>query len=155
MDFFKDNSLLFGGIAIAAFGIISNFGDFKTNQQASDQIKQQRLEIAQQNTQLRIAEQVTAERAEIAGDRYSRGCVLVVSGENPNQAASIAEGKPVLDWATGNPLPDNTVVCDPYGNTGVIVEGVISKTAFTGDQEVINQRLQQSQYAAQRNLPSQ
>lgn len=155
LDYFKGKELLVVGLLITVFGIASNMGSFKANQQASSQIKLQRQEIAQENTQLRIAEQVASERAEIAGDRYTRGCVLVVSGSDARLAASIAQGKPVLDWATGNPLPDETVVCDPYGNTGIIADGVVAQTAFTGNQEVINQRLQQAQYGAERNQPNQ
>ena len=67
---------------------------------------------------------------------------MVVASNSPDSLTALEEGKPVLDAARKRPLPSGAVVCDGFGNTGVIVKidktPVVGEMAFSGNQELVD-----------------
>lgn len=92
------------------------------------------------NMRMRVALQFAADSADIARQRYETGCLVILDRTDKNQYASIVEGKPVKD-RSDSLIPQNTIVCDGYGNTAIIslVKGlpVATQVAFTGDRTAI------------------
>ncbi|MBG1267755.1 hypothetical protein [Nostoc sp. WHI] len=107
------------------------------------------------NNELRASQQAVKNQAAIAEERYRNGClVLLYKG----QLVAIAQGKPVYDPVTKQPLPKRTVVCDGYGTTGILeprdfdgdgkFKPVITSEAFTGNSPLIKQSLENNRRAA-------
>jgi hypothetical protein len=93
------------------------------------------------NMQMKLTLQFAADSADIARQRYQTGCLVILDKTDKNQYASIVEGKPVKD-RSDSLIPQNTIVCDGYGNTAIIslVKGipVATQVAFTGDRVAIS-----------------
>ncbi|AUT00879.1 hypothetical protein CLI64_10990 [Nostoc sp. CENA543] len=77
-------------------------------------------------------QEYSRELAEIANQRYQNGCIRV--------EGYLQSGKPVIK--DGKQLPANAIVCDNFGNTGVLIpadfdedgrlNAVVGKIAYTG-----------------------
>lgn len=89
------------------------------------------------------ANQELAQMARIADERYQNGCLPLVRGTHPKLTyAPIVAGQKPTDRHTGNPLPENTVVCDSQGATGIIdSDGAIASVAVTQNRDVVAKRL--------------
>ena len=77
----------------------------------------------------RLEESQTEARARLAVTRYQGACTYIPE-------AQLVPGL-VLVGSGGQPLPDGTAVCDAYGTTAVIAEGVTADLARTADQSVV------------------
>lgn len=102
--------------------------------------------LAQDNStkemRLMATQQSIESQAEIADSRYKSGCIMVVAFNSPNTLTALEDGRPVMDAARNRPLSAGAVVCDGFGNTGVIVKvgnkPVVGEMAFTGNQNLID-----------------
>jgi hypothetical protein len=94
----------------------------------------------QKHNEMKLSQQAADDASDIAKERYQNGCLVILSKTDKNQYASIVEGKAVND-KSGSLIPQNTIVCDGYGNTAKIatVNGipVATQVAFTGDRQAI------------------
>ena len=67
---------------------------------------------------------------------------MVVAFNSPDSLTALEDGRPVMDAARNRPLSAGAVVCDGFGNTGVIVKvdnkPVVGEMAFTGNQNLID-----------------
>jgi hypothetical protein len=81
----------------------------------------------------RLEQSQTEARDRLAVTRYQGACVLIPE-------AQLAPGL-VLLGQSGQPLPEGTAVCDAFGTTAVIAEGVTADLARTSDQSVVRQFL--------------
>lgn len=107
------------------------------------------------NNELRAKEQAAKNQAAIAEERYKNGCLILLY---KRQLVAIAQGKPVYDPTTKQPLPKGTVVCDGYGTTAILeprdfdgdgkFQPVIASEAFTGNSLLIKQSLETNRRAA-------
>ncbi|PHJ60243.1 hypothetical protein VF14_11600 [Nostoc linckia z18] len=106
------------------------------------------------NYQLRATQQAAKNQAAIADERYKNGClVLLYKG----QLVALAQGRPVYDPITKQPLPKGTVVCDGYGTTAILeprdfdgdgkFQPVITLEAFTGNSQLIKEALEKNRRA--------
>ena len=77
----------------------------------------------------RLEESQTEARDRLAVTRYQGACTYIPE-------AQLAPGL-VLVGQGGQPLVDGTAVCDAYGTTAVIAEGVTADLARTSDQSVV------------------
>lgn len=130
---------IFGGAALLSLALSSN--DIKQNMQSMSEIRQQ---LGTQNLkQTKLEEQFKFEQqqAKIAEARYNAGCVLIVAPENVRNLATLEEGDVIRDRTNGKSLPDNTVICDGSGNTGVIKDGKAGLIAFTGNRDLVIQQV--------------
>ena len=89
------------------------------------------------------ANQEISQLARVADERYKNGCLPLVRGTHPNLTyAPVVLGQKPSDRHTGNPFPQNTVVCDSNGATGVIDEtGAIASVAVTQNRDLVAKRL--------------
>jgi hypothetical protein len=102
--------------------------------------------MAQENSaremEMRATQEALAIQAKIADERYGLGCIMVVASNSPDKLTALEEGRPVMDAARNRPLSAGAVVCDGFGNTGIIVKvnskPVVGEMAFTGNQKVID-----------------
>ncbi|NJN07182.1 MAG: hypothetical protein HC815_04070 [Richelia sp. RM1_1_1] len=130
---------VFGGAALISLALSSN--DIKQDMQSRSEIRQQ---LGSQNLkQTKLEEQFKFEQqqAKIAEARYTAGCVLIVAPENTRNLATIEDGDVIRDRTNGKPLPNNTVICDGNGNTGVIKDGKAGLIAFTGNRDLVIQQV--------------
>ncbi|MGF1514244.1 MAG: hypothetical protein ACFB5Z_11190 [Elainellaceae cyanobacterium] len=155
MKALTDNLPLVAGGGLLSLALVFGGGieQFQSNAERSQQLKVERQANADELVQIQIDEDRKRQQALIADSRYEEGCVLVVASFAPGQFTSITEGEPVMDSAHGVPLSDGSIVCDVHGLTGVIEGGVVAKTPFTGNREVINQAIDRSQIAAEQLTP--
>jgi hypothetical protein len=133
------NAIYFFGfcvcLAIASPNIKANMAAMGEVQKLTqnNNTKQMRLMATQQSIE---------SQGEIADSRYRFGCIMVVASNSPDSLTSLEEGKQVMDAARKRPLSAGAVVCDGFGNTGVIVEidktPVVGEMAFTGNETLIN-----------------
>ncbi|HZG41195.1 MAG TPA: hypothetical protein VEZ50_21160 [Nodosilinea sp.] len=131
---------------------LSNIGNFTSNVSTA---RAEAGRIGQDMTELQLAQQEQAQKNEVALARYQSGCIPVVSADQ-QRYVSLMLNTPVLDSATGQPIPVGSIVCDAHGNTGVITDddsdpntpGLTQKMAFTGDKAIVDWRLNQYQGAA-------
>lgn len=140
--------LAFVGATVAsAIPSIGNFQNF------SSDVQQARVEadrIGKDMTELKLAQQEQEQKELIALERYQQGCLPVVDSSGANYVTLVLN-MPVIDRASGHPLPVGSIVCDAHGNTGVIVDddtdhttpGVVQRMAFTGDRQAIDVALSQ------------
>jgi hypothetical protein len=77
----------------------------------------------------RLEESQTEARDRLAVTRYQGACTYIPE-------AQLAPGL-VLVGPGGQPLVDGTAVCDAFGTTAVIAEGVTADLARTSDQSVV------------------
>lgn len=145
----SENPLVVCGVVLVGVSLVSGgFSSLKETASAGNALKAQRREISVSKNLQKIAEEESA----IASQRYQNGCVFVVASNQPDTFTGLQEGKEVLDGATGHPLSDGVTVCDYNGLTGIIQEGVVASTAFTGDRETIEAALTRAGIA--RNKPN-
>lgn len=126
---------VFGGAALISLALSHN--DIRQNMQSMSEIRQQ---LGSQNLrQTKLEEQFKFEQqqAKIAEARYKAGCVLQVTAQNRRNIGTLEQGERLIDSNTGRVLPDNTVVCDGHGNTGVIKDGKVGLIAFTGNRDLV------------------
>lgn len=154
-DFIKQNPVTAGGGVLLLLMVALNSGQIKQNQQFSAELKAERMEMSQKQALLSAQQQDVSAKAEIANARYESGCILVVSSGDPTKSAAIQQERPVLDGATGHPLSDGSVVCDPFGTTAIIMGQVASQIAYTGDMEVVKARIAEMGYDAKVVKPQQ
>ncbi|WOD37297.1 hypothetical protein [Nodosilinea sp. E11] len=145
-----------GVFALAIIGTaipsMSNLGNFASNVNTA---RAEAGRIGADMTELTLSQQEQAQKNEVAIARYQAGCIPVVSADQ-QRYVSLVLNLPVLDSASGQPIPVGSTVCDAHGNTGVIVDddsdpntpGVTQKIAFTGDKAIVDWRLNQYQGAA-------
>jgi len=145
-----------GVFALAILGTaipsVSNLGDFTSKVTIA---RAEASRIGQDMTALTLAQQEQAQKNEVALARYQQGCIPVVSADQ-QRYVSLLLNFPVIDSASGQPIPVGSIVCDAHGNTGVITDddsdpstpGVTQKMAFTGDKAIVDWRLNQYQGAA-------
>jgi hypothetical protein len=145
-----------GVFALAIVGTsipsISNLGSFSSKVTTA---RAEASRIGADMTELQLGQQEQAQKNEVAIARYQNGCIPVVSADQ-QRYVSLALNLPVLDSASGQPIPVGSIVCDAHGNTGVIADddndpstpGVTQQMAFTGDKAIVDWRLGQYQGAA-------
>ena len=87
--------------------------------------------------------------AEIAESRYTEGCLVHVIkdpvqlpehtslGKTTVKYEFIKEGGVYSHWTTDEPYADGTVLCDPWGNTGIQENGQLAYHAFTPNQGLV------------------
>ncbi|MBW4600335.1 MAG: hypothetical protein KME29_12195 [Calothrix sp. FI2-JRJ7] len=131
---------LIAGIVAVGF----SYPSFQKYQASIDRDKATIDQITAQRRELQLQLESEKEQAEIANERY-KTCLPVV-GENfkngTHYFAGIQEGMIIHDRITGKPLPQGTVICDAFGNTGTLDEnGKVKSLAFTGNRALIEQRL--------------
>lgn len=126
----KENTLVAGAIGFAALAIFTGAGGNVAETNAkNDALKAARYQNQYQVRALAVQDQALEDLAEIANKRLASGrCVEVVHGEN-SRSTTIFEGQVVVDPVSGNPLAENTLVCDRLGNTGIIQNGVVTGVA--------------------------
>ena len=116
--------------------------NIKANMTAMGEVQKLAQENSTSQMRLMATQQFVESQAEIADSRYKTGCIMVVAFNSPDSLTALEEGKPVLDAARKRPLPSGAVVCDGFGNTGVIVKmdktPVVGEMAFTGNETLIN-----------------
>jgi hypothetical protein len=140
------------GLLLTAVPSLGNFRDFTSS---VGEARADAKRIGQDMTELQLSQQEAEQKNAIAVERYRSGCLPVVTPDQ-SQYVSLVLNSPVIDSASGAPIPVGSVVCDANGNTGVIVDddqdettpGVTQKMAFTGDKAIITWRLDQYQGAS-------
>jgi len=136
------NPLYVIGAVVLLFSLATGGVDeIKTQQNQASLIKEQRRELAAERIQLELSQAEVEQETETANSRYLQNCLLVVSTGNPSLYASIKAGEPVIDMALNRPLDDGNVVCDTFGMTAIIRDGVVADTARTGDRAIIQQAI--------------
>ena len=138
------NAAIAGAALITA---IPSLGGFLQSTGNLTSLRSEAARAGERNHALTLAQQEATAAAEIARQRFEAGCVPVVS-QDQQTYVSLVEGQPVVDSATGIPLPVGTLVCDAHGNTGVMVatDGggpVVGLVAFVGDRALVEARLAQ------------
>lgn len=131
---------------------ISNLGTFSSKVTTA---RAEASRIGDDMTELALAQQEQEQKNEVAIARYQSGCIPVVSADQRSYV-SLVLNVPVLDGASGEPIPVGSIVCDAHGNTGVITDddgdpnspGLTQKMAFTGDKAIVDGRMSQYQGAA-------
>lgn len=100
---------------------------------ATDGDRQTRQATARDTAQAQVAARLessqAAAQADLARSRYQGPCVWISQGQ-------VVEGAAFAD-STGQPLTDGVTVCDSFGATAVIREGVAAQVARTADQSVV------------------
>jgi hypothetical protein len=133
------NAVYFLGICVC-LAIASP--SIKANMTAMGEVQKLAQENSARQMRLMATQQFVESQGEIADSRYKSGCIMVVASNSPDSLTALEEGKPVLDAARKRPLPSGAVVCDGFGNTGVIVKidktPVVGEMAFSGNQELVD-----------------
>ena len=119
-----------------------SYPNIRANMSAVAELQRTTQENSAKEWQLLASQQSLQSRSEIAEQRYQAGCIMVVATNSPDQLTALEEGQPIIDAARNRPLSPGAVVCDGFGNTGVIVsneagEPVVGKMAFTGNATLI------------------
>ena len=85
-----------------------------------------------------------SDRAQIALQRFQNGCVVhlqraeyqrpedVAVGAVTMEFRPISEGESPINWQTGQPYSEGTVLCDWLGGVGVIQGGTVTDYSFSG-----------------------
>ncbi|BAY78370.1 hypothetical protein NIES25_48440 [Nostoc linckia NIES-25] len=134
--------------------LLFNSGKVTNNFNSLGSAREMMQQATARNNELRATQQAAKNQATIADERYKNGClVLLYKG----QLVAIAQGRPVYDPITKQPLPKGTVVCDGYGTTAILeprdfdgdgkFQPVITSEAFTGNSLLIKQSLKQNRRA--------
>jgi len=129
MNFTKTDVVFIGALTTVAAFAIPGFVDSQVRFNAIRAKYAENQEVMQQS--------------KIADQRYQNGCLPLVRGKHPNLTyAPIVAGEMPVDRHTGSPYPENTVVCDSNGATGVInATGAIASVAVTPNRDVVAARL--------------
>ncbi|MBD2054795.1 hypothetical protein H6F88_01940 [Oculatella sp. FACHB-28] len=155
----KRNPISSAAIALMVLAGAANYSTISQNMQATGRVREKAMEHSEFNQQLQATSLFVEQQAEIAEQRYSEGCVLVVASNDPTKFTSLTEGQPVLDSVRNVPLPAGTVVCDVFGNTARIVsldgQPVASEFAYTGNKQLVDDAIAASNAAdAEINQPN-
>lgn len=133
-------AVFFFGICVC---LAFSSANIKANLSAVSQLQKTVRENSASVWQLQASQQTAEAQAEIAEQRYEKGCVMVVAMKDPNSFTSLSVGQPVIDRVRKTELPVGTIVCDANGNTARIVDSgrqpVVGEIAFTGDRTIIEQ----------------
>ena len=142
--FLKDNPIALIGVGIVAIGMFTNSGQIQSMQQTSQMVRQQREATQQERVQLQLAEAEIKQNEPIAQGRYERNCIMVSALISPGEYTGLSLGQPVIDRVRNVPFADGNEVCDAYGMTAQIVDGVAALPARTGDRALIEQAMQRT-----------
>jgi len=142
--FLKDNLIALLGVGIVAIGMFTNGGQIQSMQQTSQLVRQQREATQQERVQLQLAEAEIKQNEPIANGRYERNCIMVSALVSPGEYTGLSLGQPVIDRVRNVPFADGNEVCDAYGMTAQIVDGVAALPAQTGDRALIEQAMQRT-----------
>jgi hypothetical protein len=133
------SKVIFGGLALIS--IAFSHKDIQQNMNSMSEIRNQISASSLKQSKLATQLEFEQKQAKIAEARYQAGCVLVVAAENARNLATIEEGDIIRDRTNGKPLPNNSVICDGNGNTGVIKDNKVDLIAFTGNRELVIQQV--------------
>lgn len=134
------------GIGLIALALITSRGEMAEKQTQRKIIATARIETAH-----------AQQKAAIAEERFSDGCVPIVSIEN-GQPIAITPGLPVYDKNSGRPWAAGATVCDGFGNTSILVSAttedgqvvsVVGEIISTGNRAVIEASMRQWPQALQ------
>jgi hypothetical protein len=144
--FLKDNPIALIGVGIVAIGMVTSnsSGKFQSMQQTSQLVRQQREATQQERVQLQLAAAEIKQNEPIANGRYERNCIMVSALISPGEYTGLSIGQPVIDRVRNVPFADGNEVCDAYGMTAQIVDGVAALPARTGDRALIEQAMQRT-----------
>jgi len=142
--FLKDNPIALIGVGIVGLGLFTNGGQLQSMQQTSQMVRQQREATQQEHVQLQLAEAEIKQNEPIAQGRYERNCIMVSALISPGEYTALSLGQPVIDRVRNVPFADGNEVCDAYGMTAQIVDGVAGLPARTGDRALIEQAMQRT-----------
>lgn len=99
----------------------------------TDQGRRDRQALARDAAQTQVRERLetaqTEARDRLAISRYRGPCAYIPDAQLTPGMVLLGDG--------GQPLPDGTAICDAYGTTAVMADGVTADLATTGDQAVI------------------
>jgi hypothetical protein len=142
-------NVTFGVLMLGCLALSS--GNVRANFQSIDATKKITQFNAAKNLELTASQQNAESQAEIANQRYQSGCLML---STKGQFVHLAQAITVIDPLTKSALPKGTVLCDSFGNTGVLAprdfdgDGVyvtvITETAFTGNQEIVSKAKQEA-----------
>lgn len=132
--------LIFG---VTGLGIIlampSLMSAYEARQERVGRVKdlQNNLEQAQ------LEQELSTERKALAEQRYADGCLVMV--DESATYVSLSPTQTVVDRRTGDPLPDETVICDIRGITAVTLDGRPTSFAFTGNHELVRESIERAE----------
>jgi hypothetical protein len=119
-----------------------SYPNLKANMTAMGEVQKLAQDNSTKQMRLMATQQSIESQAEIADSRYKSGCIMVVASNSPDSLTALEDGRPVMDATRNRPLSAGAVVCDGFGNTGVIVKvgnkPVVGEMAFTGNQELVD-----------------
>lgn len=99
----------------------------------TDSTRAQRQSLARDAAQTQVMNRLEAAQGEarsaLAVSRYQGYCTYVPDVQLSAGMVLVGEG--------GQPLPDGTAVCDPFGTTATIRNGATADLASTSDQSVV------------------
>lgn len=121
------------GAALLAPSIMSNVQD---QSQRQSTIAGRGADIQQ----AQIESEQAQHRRELAQSRYQQGCLFILE-TSTNTYVSLSEGMTITDRLTGLPVPDDTDICDIYGNTAVTEGGKPRQILFTGNVKLVRESL--------------
>jgi hypothetical protein len=109
---------------LLVIGAVSSFTD-------ADRRDRQALarDAAQTAVKQRLEQSQTEARDRLAVTRYQGACTYIPDAQLTPGMVLLGQG--------GQHLPDGTAVCDAFGTTAVIAEGVTADLARTSDQSVV------------------
>ena len=144
IQFLKDNPIALLGVGIVALGMFTNGGQIQSMQQTSKLVRQQREATQREHLQLQLSAAEIKQNEPIAQGRYERNCIMVSALISPGEYTGLSIGEPVIDRVRNVPFADGNEVCDAYGMTAQIVDGVAALPARTGDRALIEQAMQRT-----------
>lgn len=116
-------ALAIGGLLVA-LGLATGGGENLSQGQA----------VNQGLRQYRESSEVFLKRAELGVEQREKAIPIAEARKRTCLSSTLQDGTPVaiqeglafLDPVTNQPLPDGTTVCDRYGNTAEVVNGVLT-----------------------------
>lgn len=136
-----------GGVALAGFAILSNGGNMSalTGGGAGQQIKELQSQLALETIATESRQSFLEDRSQIALQRYQNGCrvhVRKAEVQRPEHTAaggvtveylSVVQGDVARNPDTGGHYSRGVVLCDAWGNTGVVgADGAVEDAAHYG-----------------------
>lgn len=144
MDFWV---LPIGGVTLAGIALLSSGGDISavTGGNAGQQIKQLQDQLALESIATESRQSFLEDRSRIALQRYQNGCrvhVRKAEVQRPEHTAaggvtveylSVVQGDVARNPDTGGHYSRGVVLCDAWGNTGVVgADGAVEDAAHYG-----------------------
>lgn len=117
-----------GGIVVPGLLLIIGAVSSLTDQGRRDRQALAR-DAAQTAVQERLETAQTEARDRLAVSRYQGPCAYIPDAQLTPGMALLGDG--------GQPLPNGTAICDAYGTTAVMADGVTADLATTADQSVV------------------